>query len=143
MHTCSPGMVLTKLLLEGATVQNKQVFNILCEHPETAAGFLVPRIRSVVALNKRAQYIAYLTPARIIGRFLTAPLRKGRFFDSKGRAGYMSEYDRILGKGAEDTERLLEWVRRRDHALVISYSLSMAFTHAAFVYQALQDSAGS
>mmetsp|Transcript_10474 Transcript_10474/g.29783 ORF Transcript_10474/g.29783 Transcript_10474/m.29783 type:complete len:549 (-) Transcript_10474:166-1812(-) len=137
VHTCSPGMVLTNLLLEGATLSNLQVFNILCEHPETAAGFLVPRIRSAVALNKRGEYIAYLTPVRIIGRFLLAPFRQGRFFDTKGKPGYLSEYERILGKGSEDTERALDWVRRRDHALIISYSFSMAFAHAAFVYDAL------
>ena len=31
VHTLSPGMVLTDLLLEGATTANKQIFNILCE----------------------------------------------------------------------------------------------------------------
>ena len=31
VHTLSPGMVLTDLLLEGATTENKQIFNILCE----------------------------------------------------------------------------------------------------------------
>ena len=31
VHTLSPGMVLTDLLLEGATPENKQIFNILCE----------------------------------------------------------------------------------------------------------------
>lgn len=31
VHTLSPGMVLTNLLLEGATLENKQIFNILCE----------------------------------------------------------------------------------------------------------------
>lgn len=31
VHTLSPGMVLTDLLLDGATHQNKQIFNILCE----------------------------------------------------------------------------------------------------------------
>ncbi len=31
VHTLSPGMVLTDLLLEGATQENKQIFNILCE----------------------------------------------------------------------------------------------------------------
>ena len=35
VHTLSPGMVLTKLLLEGATLENKQIFNILCEQVQT------------------------------------------------------------------------------------------------------------
>ena len=45
VHTLSPGMVLTPLLLEGATDRNKAIFNILCEQPETVAAFLTPRIR--------------------------------------------------------------------------------------------------
>jgi hypothetical protein len=36
VHTVSPGMVLTDLLLEGATTANKQAFNILCEQPGAA-----------------------------------------------------------------------------------------------------------
>ena len=47
IHTLSPGMVLTPLLLEGATDRNKAIFNILCEQPETVAAFLTPRVRSV------------------------------------------------------------------------------------------------
>lgn len=45
IHTLSPGMVLTPLLLEGATDRNKAIFNVLCEQPETVAAFLVPRVR--------------------------------------------------------------------------------------------------
>ena len=45
IHTLSPGMVLTPLLLDGATDRNKAIFNILCEQPETVAAFLVPRVR--------------------------------------------------------------------------------------------------
>ena len=32
-------------------MQNKRVFNILCEQPETVAAYLVPRMRTVVARN--------------------------------------------------------------------------------------------
>lgn len=52
VHTLSPGMVLTPLLLEGATARNKAVFNILCEQPETVAAFLTPRIRLVFKTQK-------------------------------------------------------------------------------------------
>lgn len=45
IHTLSPGMVLTPLLLDGATDRNKAIFNVLCEQPETVAAFLVPRVR--------------------------------------------------------------------------------------------------
>jgi chlorophyll(ide) b reductase len=61
-----------------------QVFNILCEHPETVAAFLVPRARSVVARGDRGAAIRYLTPARVLAKLLAAPLRAGRYFDSNG-----------------------------------------------------------
>ena len=63
VHTLSPGMVLTPLLLEGATDKNKQVFNVLCEHPEIAAAYLVPRARSVAARSSSMAYIRVLTSA--------------------------------------------------------------------------------
>jgi chlorophyll(ide) b reductase len=49
-------MMLTTLLLEGATLANKQAFNILCEHPETVAAFLVPRVRSAVCCGLNGTY---------------------------------------------------------------------------------------
>jgi NAD(P)-dependent dehydrogenase (short-subunit alcohol dehydrogenase family) len=61
VHTLSPGMVLTGLLLEGATERNKQVFNVLCEHPETVAAYLVPRVRTVIARQESSTYIRFLT----------------------------------------------------------------------------------
>lgn len=92
MHTASPGMVLTDLLLSGSTVQNKQMFNIICELPETVARTLVPRMR-VVKGNGKA--INYLTPPRILLALVTAWVRRGRWFDDKGRALYAAEADRI------------------------------------------------
>jgi chlorophyll(ide) b reductase len=56
VHVLSPGMMLTELLLEGATAANKQAFNILCEHPETVAAFLVPRVRSAVSCGLTGTY---------------------------------------------------------------------------------------
>lgn len=61
-----------------------QVFNILCEQPETVAAFLVPRIRTVVARNEAQRYIRYLTVWSALTRFITAPLRAQRFFDADG-----------------------------------------------------------
>lgn len=66
IHTIQPGMVLTNLLLEGATLKNKQVFNILCEQPETVAAFLVPRMRTVVARKCRSSKVTYLTRMRAL-----------------------------------------------------------------------------
>ncbi|KAJ6830418.1 putative chlorophyll(ide) b reductase NYC1, chloroplastic [Iris pallida] len=92
VHTASPGMVLTDLLLSGSTLRNKQMFNIICELPETVARTLVPRMR-VVKGSGRA--INYLTPPRILLALVTAWVRRGRWFDDQGRALYAAEADRI------------------------------------------------
>lgn len=92
IHTASPGMVLTDLLLSGASRQNKKMFNIICELPETVARSLVPRMRAVKGTGKA---INYLTPPRILLALVTAWLRRGRWFDEKGRALYASEADRV------------------------------------------------
>ncbi|KAK9059456.1 hypothetical protein SSX86_020158 [Deinandra increscens subsp. villosa] len=92
VHTASPGMVLTDLLLSGSSIQNKQMFNIICELPETVARTLVPRMR-VVKGSGRA--INYLTPPRILFALVTSWLRRKRWFDDKGRALYAAEADRI------------------------------------------------
>lgn len=92
IHTASPGMVLTDLLLSGSSLKNKQMFNIICELPETVARSLVPRMR-VVKGSGRA--VNYLTPPRILLALVTAWLRRGRWFDDKGRALYAAEADRI------------------------------------------------
>ncbi|KAA8523116.1 hypothetical protein F0562_009539 [Nyssa sinensis] len=92
VHTASPGMVLTDLLLSGSTIKNKQMFNIICELPETVAATLVPRMRVVKGSGKA---INYLTPPRIILALVTAWLRRDRWFDDQGRALYAAEADRI------------------------------------------------
>ncbi|KAK9269589.1 hypothetical protein L1049_001365 [Liquidambar formosana] len=92
MHTASPGMVLTDLLLSGSTKENKQMFNIICELPETVARTLVPRMRVVKGTGKA---INYLTPPRILLALVTAWLRRGRWFDEQGKALYAAEADRI------------------------------------------------
>lgn len=42
-----------------------QVFNILCEQPEVAAAYLVPRARSVAAREDDQTYIRFLTGASV------------------------------------------------------------------------------
>eukprot|EP00898_Chlorokybus_atmophyticus_P008074 jgi/Chlat1/8268/Chrsp78S07728 len=101
VHLASPGMVLTELLLRGATTLEKQLFNIVCEQPETVARVLVPHIRSVEGTGSA---IRYLTPPRILGALASAWLRRGRWFDDEGRAVYAAE-----------AERLAEWGRRVQH----------------------------
>ncbi|XP_061993388.1 probable chlorophyll(ide) b reductase NYC1, chloroplastic [Rosa rugosa] len=92
VHTASPGMVLTDLLLSGSSLKNKQMFNFICELPETVARTLVPRMRVVKGSGKS---INYLTPPRILLALVTAWLRRGRWFDDEGKALYAAEADRI------------------------------------------------
>ena len=47
VHNLSPGLVLTSLLLEGASPAARRFFNALAEEPETVAAALVPRMRAV------------------------------------------------------------------------------------------------
>ncbi|OIW08907.1 hypothetical protein TanjilG_05883 [Lupinus angustifolius] len=82
----------TPLTAVGSTVQNRQMFNIICELPETVARTLVPRMRVVKGTGKA---ISYLTPPRILLALVTAWLRRGRWFDDKGRALYAAEADRL------------------------------------------------
>lgn len=64
----------------GSSVKNKQMFNIICELPETVARTLVPRMRVVKGSGKA---INYLTPPRILLALVTAWLRRARWFDDQ------------------------------------------------------------
>ncbi|KAK4481211.1 hypothetical protein RD792_012097 [Penstemon davidsonii] len=128
VHTASPGMVLTDLLLSGSSVQNKQMFNIICELPETVARTLVPRMRVVKGSGKA---INYLTPPRILLALVTAWLRRGRWFDDKGRALYAAEADR-LRNWAESRTRFsftdaMEMYTENTWVSVVSLSVVCAF----------------
>ncbi|ESR64402.1 hypothetical protein CICLE_v10008039mg [Citrus x clementina] len=92
MDGAGSGGSSTPLTAVGSTIQNKQMFNIICELPETVARTLVPRIRVVKGSGKA---INYLTPPRILLALVTAWLRRGRWFDDQGRALYAAEADRI------------------------------------------------
>lgn len=129
IHAISPGMVLTDLLLDGATVENKQLFNIFCEQPETVAAFMVPRIRTVVARKQKSCSIRYLTTAAAAFRLLTAPIRVGRFFDKKGQQVYPSEWERLHGHVATETARLAERARMRNFGVGVMYSLCMTLSY--------------
>ncbi|KAG7023584.1 putative chlorophyll(ide) b reductase NYC1, chloroplastic [Cucurbita argyrosperma subsp. argyrosperma] len=128
VHTASPGMVLTDLLLSGSTVRNKQMFNIICELPETVARTLVPRMRVVKGTGRA---INYLTPPRILLALVTAWLRRGRWFDEQGRALYAAEADRIRN-WAENRTRFsftdaMEMYTENTWVSVFSLSIVCAF----------------
>jgi NAD(P)-dependent dehydrogenase (short-subunit alcohol dehydrogenase family) len=86
VQICSvrPGINVTEHLLHGAEVlsperweKTKKVFNILGDRPETTTPFLAERI---LGTTKTGTRIAWLTPARISGRFLAAPFRRRDLF---------------------------------------------------------------
>jgi len=73
-------MVITDLLLTGNREKRSlKVFNILAEKPETAAEWLVPRMRGVADKPRPgSRYISYLTVPGVVWRFFTAPWRRNR-----------------------------------------------------------------
>ncbi len=98
VHTASPGMVATDLLTGGlgwskGDMRTRRIFNILAEHPDTVAAWMVPRLRGLVTANRqysqppedeedwqveltgpplRGAYIKFLTPTGAAWRFLAS-----------------------------------------------------------------------
>lgn len=84
VNLCSPGMVITDLLLRNeATVAPdlRRIFNILCERPSTVAAWLVPRLRDATLAQRFGLHIRFLTMAGVVWRFLTARRRRNRLID--------------------------------------------------------------
>ncbi len=80
----SPGMMLTDFITkapegdESPVIHDEQfrkVFNILADTPETVAAFFVPRM---MANTRNDAHLVYLTGAKAMARFMTAPLKKRR-----------------------------------------------------------------
>ena len=77
--TISPGMVLTDLLLEPVKKDPEKnrdairIYNILAEEPETVAPWLVEKM---IDNSKNGAKIAWLTKAKVMKRFLTAPFSR-------------------------------------------------------------------
>jgi chlorophyll(ide) b reductase len=124
-HTIQPGMVLTDLLLKGATLPSKKAFNVMCEHPETVAAWLVPRMRALAAAGARSgQRVRFLTPARISIKLFAAPFTRNRFFDAEGRAVYPGEAVRLAELKKKETERMMT-----PKGLAWAYSASLAVAY--------------
>jgi NAD(P)-dependent dehydrogenase (short-subunit alcohol dehydrogenase family) len=75
-----PGMIMTEGVLREAAemdpaefAKNKRVMNILFDHVETVAPYLVERI---LATDKHAARIAWMTSAKIFARFMAASFKK-------------------------------------------------------------------
>jgi chlorophyll(ide) b reductase len=130
VHTLSPGMVLTPLLLDGAPPAVRATgFNWFAEQPEVAAAFLVPRARSAMAgKGARSTAVRLLTPWSAAGRLLAAPLRRRRFFDGDGTPLYPpSDSERLYGPAtAAAAAREAGRAAARSRGLALSYATSMA-----------------
>ena len=133
VHTLSPGMVLTDLLLEGSTADNRaSVFNILCEHPETVAHNLVPRIRYTAVKGESGKSLRYLTLQRALGYIVNWHQRNGRFFDELGNKKYSeSESERLLASTAQQQSQgvsiggdQVQVVAHTVNRLAVMYSIS-------------------
>jgi NAD(P)-dependent dehydrogenase (short-subunit alcohol dehydrogenase family) len=79
-----PGINVTSHLLHGSEhlpperwEKTKKVFNILGDKPETTTPWLAEKI---LATTKSGAQIAWLTPMKITGRFMTASFRKRDLF---------------------------------------------------------------
>ncbi len=79
----SPGMVMTDLVLDrfkdnpAELEKNKRIFNIIADSVDNVAPWLVQRILSN---KKQGARINYMPPAKMTGRFLTAPFSKRDLF---------------------------------------------------------------
>ncbi|HTX71943.1 MAG TPA: SDR family oxidoreductase [Rectinemataceae bacterium] len=73
----SPGIMITDFTMDHvdraspAWERTKRIFNILADRPERVAAFLVPRI---LGNTRNGSLIAWLTPAKILFRFMTSAL---------------------------------------------------------------------
>jgi NAD(P)-dependent dehydrogenase (short-subunit alcohol dehydrogenase family) len=80
----SPGMVLTEMLTGRAgrdpqeAARARHVFNILADRVETVAPWLARRI---LENQRNGIRIAWLTPGKVMGRFLAAPFRRRHLLD--------------------------------------------------------------
>jgi len=79
-----PGMIMTEgVLREAAEMdpkeleKNRRVMNILFDHVETVAPYLVDQI---LATNRHAARISWMTGTKIAGRFMTAGFKKRDVF---------------------------------------------------------------
>jgi NADP-dependent 3-hydroxy acid dehydrogenase YdfG len=75
----SPGMVVTDMLIapdapkDPEWPRKRKIYNILADTVETVTPWLV---ESVLATNKNGAAVRWLTPRKVIGRFLMSRIRK-------------------------------------------------------------------
>lgn len=84
VHSLSPGMVFTKLLLDDSTPElRKFPFGVLAAQPEEVAADLVPKILSI---NKNGGSVEFLTTDRILNKFFERFIlqKKSEYIDDDG-----------------------------------------------------------
>merc|ERR1712070_83491 len=84
IHTLSPGMVFTKLLLDDSTPElRKFPFGVLAAQPEEVAADLVPKILGV---KGNGQKVEFLTTDRILTQFYKKFVlgEKSQYIDDDG-----------------------------------------------------------
>ena len=70
LHTISPGMMFTDLLLKNMDDKTYKMIEFLCDAPDTVAQEIVPQIEDVFYRKKKNQCIRYLTVPKIISKCL-------------------------------------------------------------------------
>ncbi|WP_067701460.1 SDR family oxidoreductase [Nocardia jejuensis] len=83
----SPGMVVTDLLTHGyddaeELAKARKIFNILADRVETVAPWLAEQ---AVTRTRNGAHVRWLTTPKIIGRFVSAPLRRRDLFTDQER----------------------------------------------------------
>mmetsp|Transcript_5206 Transcript_5206/g.4883 ORF Transcript_5206/g.4883 Transcript_5206/m.4883 type:complete len:358 (-) Transcript_5206:115-1188(-) len=84
VHSMSPGMVFTKLLLDDSTPElRKFPFGVLAAQPEEVAADLIPKI---LAINSNGGSVEFLTTDRILTKFFERFIlqKKSEFIDDDG-----------------------------------------------------------
>merc|ERR1712050_414123 len=84
VHSLSPGMVFTKLLLDDSTPElRKFPFGVLAAQPEEVAADLVPKI---LATTKNGGSVEFLTQDKILTKFFERFIlqKKSKYVDDNG-----------------------------------------------------------
>ncbi|KAL0486511.1 chlorophyll(ide) b reductase [Acrasis kona] len=83
IHRLSPGMIMTSMLHNSANgnLKSYKVFNILAEEASVVADFIVENLHKTSGTDG---YFQFLTIPGAAFRFITAFMRKNKFYDEKG-----------------------------------------------------------
>ncbi|QDZ23887.1 chlorophyll b reductase [Chloropicon primus] len=76
LHTMSPGMVFTDMLLSDATPNERKFFDILADEPEQVGEELIEKVLPIAATTDTGANIQYLDTPRILQRILSVDLLK-------------------------------------------------------------------